>query len=41
MRLIKDTFNGIDKKSDFKTIVKLRIKIEEVGYIKSKEKSDK
>lgn len=41
MRLIKDTFNGLDKQSDFKTLIKLRSKIEEVANITSKEKSDK
>ncbi|MDY0779643.1 RDD family protein [Tenacibaculum sp. IB213877] len=41
MRLIKDTFTNINKRSDFNTLIKLRSKIEEVANIKSKEKSDK
>lgn len=40
MRLIKDTFNSIDKSKDFKTLIKLRTKIEEVANIKKKETSD-
>jgi len=41
MRLIKDTFTAASKKDDYKTLIKLRSKIEEVAKIKSKEKSDK
>ncbi len=41
MRLIKDTYNTIDHGSDFKTLIKLRTKIEEVANIKKKEISDK
>jgi len=41
LRLIKDTFNNLDTKKDFKTLIELRTKIEEVAKIKSKEKSDK
>jgi len=40
MRIIKDTFNSIDKKKDIKTLRKLRTKIEGVANIESKEKSD-
>lgn len=41
MRLIKDTFNNLDKNSDFGTLIKLRSKIEQVANITSKERSDK
>lgn len=41
VRLIKNTFNNIGRKNDFKKLIKLRSKIEEVAKIKSKEKSDK
>lgn len=41
MRLIKGTFTALDKNSDFKTLIKLRSKIESVANITSKETSDK
>lgn len=46
MRIIKETFSDAvsyhdNIKTDYKTLIKLRTKIEEVGKIKSKEKSDK
>ena len=45
MRIIKDTFTNIDTgelntSTDFKTLIKLRSKIEEVAGIKSQEKTD-
>jgi len=44
MRIIKETFKdaqtGNDGRIDFKTLIKLRSKIEEVGQFQSKEKSD-
>ncbi|SEB42251.1 Uncharacterized membrane protein YckC, RDD family [Tenacibaculum sp. MAR_2009_124] len=39
-RIIKDTFYSARKSKDYKTLIKLRTKIEEVTGIKSKEDSD-
>lgn len=39
-RIIKDTFTAASKDKDYRTLIKLRIKIEEVTGIKSEEKTD-
>ena len=37
-RIIKDTYTIATKERDFKTLIKLRVKIEEVAQIKKSEK---